>query len=252
MPGNHTKKENFMEEKKWKVNTVKDWLQILAIVVAATWAIWKFIYQDRILPEKLPPHLVMTSEMEIIGVENSMTAVRVKVDIHNSSKRKIAVLSSWYHIAGSRIDSYELENTEFSAALKRNMNDRNIIKRTPRYFYDIDFMIIEAGKLLDESWWFEADEKFTKSFIVFVPANKYDLIKLRADVNVAKNIEPFVDRWEVDEDCSVYPVTYLKLEGFESDTSRVERYDPLAKHKDIQSKYHLVHTNTASELSLWK
>jgi hypothetical protein len=246
-----------MEEKKWKLktwnlSTVKDWLQTIAIVIAAIWAIWKFIYEDRILPDRLPPHLVMTSEMEKIGTRSSITAIRVKVDIHNTSKRKVYVLSSWYHIAGSRIDTYDLANVDFSGALKNNMNDQNSTRRNPRYFYDKDFMIVEAGKVLDNGWWFEADEKFSKSFIVFLPENKYDLIRLTADVNVAKNIDPFVDRWEINEDCSVYPVTYLKLEGFENDTSRVKRYDPLAKHKDIQSKYHLVHTNTASELSLWK
>lgn len=246
-----------MEEKKWKVNTwnmstVKDWLQTIAIVVAAIWAVWKFIYEDRILPQKLPPHLIMASEMEIIGTKNSMTAIRVKVDIHNSSQRKIPVLSSWYHIAGSRIDSYELEDKDFSNALKKNMNDRNSNGRTPRYFYDKDFIIIEAGKLLDEGWWFEANEKFTKSFIVLVPANNYDLIKLQADVNVAKNIEPFFEKWEVNEDCSVSPLTYLRLDGFEQDSSRAEQYDPLAKHKELQADHHLVHTNTSSELSLWR
>jgi hypothetical protein len=244
--------EKKWELKKWDVNIAKDWLQTIAIVMAAIWAIWKFIYEDRILPDRIPPHVIMTSEMEKIGSRDSITAIRVKVDIHNTSKRKVYVLSSWYHIAGSRIDTYDLANVDFSGALKNNMNDQNITRRTPRYFYDKDFTIVEAGKLLDNGWWFEADEEFSKSFIVFLPENKYDLIKLRADVNVAKHIEPFVDRWEVNEDCSVYPVTYLKLEGFESDTSRVERYDPLAKHKDIQSRHHLVHTNTASELSLWK
>lgn len=239
-----------MEERKRKVDSIKDWLQVMAIVTAALWAIWKFIYEDRILPERIPPHVIMTSEMEKIGQKNSLLAIRVRINVHNSSSRKVNVLTSWYQISAAKIRAYELDDSTFSASLEENMNGQ-FFTRLPRNFYDEVFQIIEAGKFLDNGWWFEADEKSSVDFVVYIPENKYDLIRLLAGINVGKNVEPFVFRWNVTEDCKFEQFTYLKMEGFEQDSSRVELYDPLGKHKKLQQKYHLVMTQTNSELSLW-
>lgn len=240
-----------MEKRKVNVGTIKDWLQVVAIVVAATWAIWKFIYEDRILPERIPPHVIMTSEMQKIGTKNSMTAIRVNVNINNTSHRKVYALSSWYHVAGSKIEGYSLDDTTFADAIEAKMNGKDGGGRIPRYFYDKDFEVIEAGALLDKGWWFEAGEEVSKSFVIFVPEGEYDLLRFWADIDVAKNTEPFVEKWEVKKGVLLNPLIYLKLDGFEEDSARVELYYPLGKHKELQEKYSLVHTKTYSELSLW-
>jgi len=242
-----------MEERKAKVSSIKDSLQTIAIVVAAVWAIWKFIYEDRILPERIPPHVIMTSEMQKIGTKNSMAAIRVNVNINNTSHRKVYALSCWYHIAGSKIEGYRADDTSFAEAIKVKMNGKDAGGRISRYFYDREIEVIEAGALLDSGWWFEAGEEVSKSFVIFVPEGKYDLLKFWTDINVAKNIEPFVVKWEVQKEGAIYPENYLKLDGFEEDSSRVEIYDPLkiSRHKELQESYHLVHTKTNSELSLW-
>ncbi len=91
---------SFFGIQKDTLDKVKIWVQVFAIAGAATLALWKFVYQDFLLPRSYKPSVKVTCKLEQVAITDSTVVVRLNYKIKNDSKRRKFILISRYQITG--------------------------------------------------------------------------------------------------------------------------------------------------------
>ncbi len=92
--------KSFFGMKKDTLDKIKIWVEVFAIVGAATLALWKFVYQDFLLPRSYKPSVKVTCKLEQVATTDSTIVVRLNYKIKNDSKRRKFILISRYQITG--------------------------------------------------------------------------------------------------------------------------------------------------------
>lgn len=82
------------------LDKVKIWVEVFAIVGAATLALWKFVYQDFLLPRSYKPSVKVSCKLEQVMITDSTVVVRLNYKIKNDSKRRKFILISRYQVTG--------------------------------------------------------------------------------------------------------------------------------------------------------
>jgi hypothetical protein len=84
---------------------VRDAVEIAAITVAGFWAIYIFIYENRVKPSQGPPELVYSATMERLGEHGGLVAVRLQTETKNVGTVRVHFLGFSVTVLASRIDA---------------------------------------------------------------------------------------------------------------------------------------------------
>lgn len=85
------------------IATVRDVVEILAILAAGIWAFYIFAYENRIKPSFASPDLDVTASMHKISERNGLIAVGLHVDFHNIGTVKADILAVAINVYGQRV-----------------------------------------------------------------------------------------------------------------------------------------------------
>ncbi len=238
-------------------HAVRNWVEVVAIILAGGWAYYRFVYEA----SKVRPLLVLSSSIEQVAGKrlqgrDSVICLRARVNITNRSQVRVYALGVWYKLTGTFLVRGPTQNPNDSSAYasftKQRIKDG--YRSASRHYYQTSGPVVSTGWFLEPEWWFEPDEEASASFLVFIPANRYDAVRLEVFVDQAKDQEPFHTRWGVAEDGSLEHETYLKLDGFAEDTLRVKPFEALTNpaQRPLAEKYSMFLGESVSELSLWR
>jgi hypothetical protein len=89
-------------ESAW-IQTVRDIVEIVAITLAGAWAIYIFVYENRIRPTFAPPNLVFSAEMERVGTHRDLAVVKVITHVKNVGTAPAQFLGYSETVTGSRV-----------------------------------------------------------------------------------------------------------------------------------------------------
>lgn len=85
---------------------VRDAVEIAAITVAGVWAIYIFVYENRIKPSQGPPELTYTATMERLGEHGGLVGVRLQTETRNVGSVRVHFLGVSMTVLASRIAAH--------------------------------------------------------------------------------------------------------------------------------------------------
>jgi len=238
-------------------DTVKNYAQVILLLIGTCWAFYTFVYENRIKPAKEPPEVIITTTLERAamkdaveaGKKDAVIAVTAKVTIHNKSKVRLKIYSSWFNISGYAVSpNVKTDDKSYSERIRSQKPDENEVD-VSRYFDESDGTIIRCASLLKDSW-LEPDEEYYKTRVVFVPADKFELIKIKVDLQMAKDDRFIESHWRVERG-ELDARTYIRPENCSSCPAEPFRDMSKEKRDMLVERYGLGHTDAEYSLSLW-
>lgn len=86
-------------------STIRDVVEIVAIVAAGAWAFYVFVYENRIKPSFAKPDVNVTASMQRLSIHNGLIAVDLHVGLHNIGTVPARFLAVAYNVYGQRVMS---------------------------------------------------------------------------------------------------------------------------------------------------
>lgn len=162
---------------------------ILIGLVGVAFGAFQFWFAQQYLPTREPAALEASAVLEPIGaVSGGLEALRATVSLKNVGKTKVIALAAAYNVSGTSNPA-----KEFKPAPKKVLEpflSQSIDPYATRYSRHAGLgpapEIVQAGRLFAENRYVEPGEQVSRRFIVFVPACRYTLVRLRSQVVVAK------------------------------------------------------------------
>ncbi len=91
--------------KRASLATIRDLVEIFAIVAAGIWASYTFIYENQIKPTLSPPEMQFESAMNRLGTHNGLIAVQLHGSIANIGKTEVWLYGIAESVVGFTIRS---------------------------------------------------------------------------------------------------------------------------------------------------
>jgi len=154
-------------------------VEIIAICAAGVWAIYVFIYTDRIEPYQKPLAPVADATMTVEGMKGDLIAVRISQSIKNLGPGRLHVLGRVANVIGDSVrmpDNRDLRTTQSSPPL-------TLVQKRFRFNrFEGVFTYIDEGAI-----WLDSGATFSYSSIVYVPRDRYDALVLDSDFVYNRN-----------------------------------------------------------------
>lgn len=171
------------------LDKIKIILPILAGLVTAIWAFYKFYYLEKKEEKEKTSHLIVSSKLKKVGKKKSFNIIELNVDITNKSKTKMFVLSDYINIFGISMASEELTEEEFLKITKRSIENKKYAS-LHRFVKLNKKRVVYCGKIFDydDYWWLEPKEKLNVNRFVYIPES-FDYAKMIVNIYYSMNKE---------------------------------------------------------------
>lgn len=78
------------------IATVRDVVEVVAILAAGAWALYVFAYEQRIKPAAEPPSLLLTGELHKVGERQGLLQVEYTARLRNTGTSSVAVIATGF------------------------------------------------------------------------------------------------------------------------------------------------------------
>ena len=232
-----------------KTEILKDWLQIIAIFIAASWAIYTFYFEKILEPSKYPTFLTINSDVTKVSENEEFTQYKVKLTVLNKSKARECLLASWYEMDAFKLNiDTGINNAGYYQMLLKYWGNSS---RVPRYSsYDFDnYKVVNTGKILNEGVWLNPDQEFTQEFVTLIPNHTFEEMRLSLNAITAKDNAGMRAYWLTYSNGSTNP---LIIAGT-NDKDTITMHDYFGSKKQVSvyfKKYDLSYSFNENEYSL--
>jgi hypothetical protein len=258
--------KRFLAWSKSNSETIKNYAQVLLLLVGTGWAFYTFIYENKIKLSNEPPKVTVSTSVKEVGRRDGKIALMTNVVVHNISKVRVNVYAAWFNVSGYRINrvldvpwfkvlayiikpvSDQVTDSEFVKKLKDKDPDNSSEEcSVSRFFNEAGVTHIHCGSLLKDSW-LEPDEEYSRTNVVYIPADEYDLVKYKVDFDLAKDKSVVEAEWKYNLERGFYYTTSVRDEDCPACPSR-----PIKDVSDYQlAKYGIIHTDSEFSISVWE
>lgn len=238
---------------------IKDYAQVFALVLAASWAIWVFFYENIYKPRQESPNVIVSTSLEESGRDKGLIAVKTTATAKNVGKRSASIISAWFNVEG-----FHLTRKDGPAADGYRGNVLNQLRRQTPEGGEIDmhasrYSDYDADNTLNRKYIFSTnfllnhsalspDEDESKVITFHVPENEFDLVRVILHVVYAKDGRFIRRDWSADADGQLKPVTYIRA----CDKCPEEEYKATNEvHLGLRQKYGMTHVQSVVDLPLW-
>lgn len=162
---------------------VRDIVEIAAIIAAGAWAIYTFVYIERIKPSYDTPQLLMTGTLQREGERNGLIAFRYNVIIRNTGQVQLVTIATAFSAIGVRYASPGRRAPPQSSGVTTFERDAREVSRTPVY------RLISLGNLAGgRGGVYEIDPgvEIPESGIFFVRRADFDEVVLSVSIAYAR------------------------------------------------------------------
>jgi hypothetical protein len=159
----------------------------LAGLAGLAFTVFQYWYANQYIPAAAPPALTTTAKLEQLGIRGGLVAYRATITTKNAGTAKVVALASTYAVTGwtvtPRRSSGDAE--EVAAPFEVQAPDPQI-SRFSLETHETAPELVQVGRLFSDGRSFEPSEEATREYVVYVPEDTYDLLRVRAHVVVAK------------------------------------------------------------------
>lgn len=219
---------------RWTSESIKNSVETLAIILAGAWGLYTFVYQAKIAPSHLPPYVVVTPELQVVGLTASKTVcLSARVRIRNPGHRRVYVLAAGFTVTGR-----SLSQLNDSLSVARAEQVLNGLASSESAFSRQATLAV--GVIVNAGFWFEENEELVREFLVFTRSNKYDVADLTVTVKVASELPAgILQRWSKVGVAEFWPNTFI-VKG--RDTVKYDSKNP--EHRKLSDMYHVAVVQT--------
>jgi hypothetical protein len=183
-----------------KLNT---WMQTIAIIMAAAWAVYTFIYKEILVPKSAPVNISLdlelkksaTSATRGVAHGKQFDAIEMKVSAKNPSSRTIYLLPNKFIAYGFKITADGSEIPEQIPTLEKNpcgMITKNYTLSKPS--------VIVIGDIIYD-FLLRPGEQVGRVLVFLVPKGEYDILEVITRIpTTAKETEDFRLIWKFTKD----------------------------------------------------
>jgi hypothetical protein len=187
-----------------RARVLRDVLQAFALMVAAAWGLYTFVYKEVIVPRNRPAALVVTPVLEAIGRRGDTVLAKATFQMENTSDSKVYVPAIWYMVRGLKLEGVEQEDSTYLRQLGENAQQPYPTARFSRFTgYDL----LAAGKVNTEvETWFEPGAEQRVEQILLIPADRYDAAQLQVEYLISKDVREVKEiQWRTTEHGDLEP-----------------------------------------------
>lgn len=114
---------------------VRDVVEVVAIILAGIWAIYTFVYVERIKPAMEEPRVLLSGSLQKLGEQRGLVALEFNMTMRNAGSTNVYLIASAFTATGVRFTSSGTPTTAtlFKGALKIYTRDARTLSRTPVY-----------------------------------------------------------------------------------------------------------------------
>jgi len=167
------------------VATVRDVIEIVAILAAGFWALYVFAYEQRIKPASEPPALLMTGSVHKLGEHNSLIQLEYTGAARNIGHSEVHLIAEGFVAEGLTYTSRGVPHVDRPhGGLSTYERDARVASRT------VVYRIVELTKFVKKdygsSFGLSPGEEVPFSGIFLVKAGEFDSVALYGSVAYTK------------------------------------------------------------------
>jgi hypothetical protein len=199
--------------RRWMDSAVmRDAIQAFALLVAAVWGGYTFIYKEVVVPARQPAALVVTPTLEAIGRRGDLVLARATFHMVNRSDSKVYAPAIWYSVRGLKLEPVTPEDTAYLRASREAASGPYPTARFSQYSVAD---VIGMGKVAQEvETWFDPDGEQRVEHLLYIPADRYDAAQLQVQSLVSRNVSDVKEiRWRLDDNGDLEPRLVFKPES---------------------------------------
>jgi len=191
---------------------VRDVVQALALLIAAMWGGYTFIYREIIIPARRPAALVVTPTLEAIGRRGDTILAKATFHMVNHSPSKVYAPAIWYAVRGLKLQAVATDDTTY---LRQSREQADKPYPTARFSEFTAAEVIGTGKVATEveTWW-EPEAEQRLEYLLYIPADRYDAAQLQVVTLVAKDVSDLKEiRWRTTDEGDLEPRLVFRPES---------------------------------------
>lgn len=151
---------------------IRDWLQIIAIFIAACWSGYVFIYEKYWEPSRLPLFISINGKPEKVSEDKEFELYKINISIQNKSHVRETIVSSWFEAKG-----YKLISRNYNSEL--SYKDSIKLNGSATRYYDYGKSdLIDWEKIMADNSSMSPNQEYNVSYLILIPKNKYEVLRL--------------------------------------------------------------------------
>jgi hypothetical protein len=147
-----------------RIAIVRDVVEVVAIVLAGLWAIYVFIYTDRIEPYQKPSAPVVDAAIAVVGAKRNLLAVQLTESIRNTAPSTLTVLGTTAQVSGISVPNQ-------ASRYLATMNEPKVFEQSRVHGSRLEEAYAYAYRLPMQ---LNAGQDFVHRWIIYVPRARYD------------------------------------------------------------------------------
>ena len=226
--------------------TINTWVQTIAILGAAIWALTTFVFKEILVPKAAPINISLNLQLKKIGTKptlsSELVAIEMRASATNPSTRTVYLFPTYWMARGYRIVPMDRGEKaikqDFIQALK---------SRTEVYRYaGADSYSVLAGGMLFEDNYLKPGETIGRTLIFYAPPQKYDLVDVETYIATAEDMRGIELEWGLGTDLEPEPKVYRVV----GDKRELIPPDKDGGYSDTKREFQSSHSR--AQLSLWQ
>lgn len=167
------------------ISTIRDIVEIVAIIAAGCWAFYVFVYENRIKPSFATPDINVTATMQQLSTRNGLTAVRLSVTLHNVGTVTARLLALVVNVNGQRVVA-EIRRPH-NSNLGIDYDSSNYFRLgAPIAVYTWAYLTRQGDPSSQHGTELDPGGSIENDRIFYVPRGRFDLLTLGIDAPYTK------------------------------------------------------------------
>ncbi len=173
-------------DQKDATSFVRDVVEIVAILAAGMWALYVFVYEQRIKPASEPPSLTLTGSLHRLGAHNGLIRLGMNATILNNGHTNASLIATSFAADGLRYTANAVPMTDRSIdGLTTYERDGRVASRT--LVYRVVELTRQISPKYSTSFTLTPGETVPYSAIFVVKSGEFDSIALYGSLAYTKN-----------------------------------------------------------------
>jgi hypothetical protein len=172
-------------ERAEPLGTLRNVVEIVAIVAAGLWALYVFAYEQRLKPASEPPSLRLTGSLYKLGSHNGLVQLAIKATIFNNGSTDATLIATGFTADGLRYAPNTTPAVDRSnKGLTVYQRDARVASRT--LVYRTVEMTRLASPKFSSSFTLQPGQEVPYSAIFAIKAGRFDAIALYGSIAYSK------------------------------------------------------------------
>ncbi|MGB8907624.1 MAG: hypothetical protein WCC84_02620 [Candidatus Cybelea sp.] len=172
-------------ERNEPLGTLRDAVEVVAIVAAGLWALYVFVYEQRLKPASEPPSLRLTGSLYKLGTHNGLVQLAIKVTMSNNGSTNAALIATGFTAVGLRYASNSTPTMDRSiGGLTIYQRDAHVASRTLIY-RTVEMTRLSSPKY-SSSFTLQPGQELPYSAIFAIKAGEFDAVALYGSIAYSK------------------------------------------------------------------